>query len=587
MDALEKVTDAKQQSERHRQPKEEKWRKYYKDYRTYLEEEREGKSNVFVPYVFSIIESVVPRLTDTIFRQKPYLRPLPRTREDIPSAEAMQALLDYQMDKMNFKRKCTEWFKQAALYGTGVIKVIWKTKTHTVTERVPRPIENPLDVYEALINGRHMEMEREVTEYDGPYIEVVDIFDFYVDPFAEDIDDARYVIHRSLKSIQHLRSMARQGIYQNVGQLEEAPQTPDHEASRRQMDIEQAQSPGEDDEMHEILEYWENGRIITVADESVVLRDEENPYHHKKIPFVKVTDVQVPKEFWGIGEIEPNEKLQHELNTLRNQRIDNLSLAINNMLLVSEQSGIDPDDLVWQPNGIIWTNKPNVQEALQQIGPTNVSPSAYQEEEVIKQDMQETSGVVQYVKGVEPTGDATATEITSLQREANYRFVQKIRNMVDGLEKVGELMVALNQQLVSEDQYIRIAGNHGLQQLQPQQEGQFNFLEVSPEDIMGQFDMQVASTSLEPNADRQVRRQQFLELLQILAQTTGMPSMRLLEELLKTYDMPVTDEIMEEIQQQIQQAQPPEEQADVDVPEGGADQAGLLQRILGAAGGGG
>jgi len=585
MDALTKVLDAKERAASHRKPKEEKWKKFYKMYRSYLEEKKEDKSNIFVPYIFGIVEAVVPRLTDTIFRQKPYLRPLPRTTDDIQAAEGMESLLDYQMDKMKMKRKCTEWFKEACMYGPGILKVIWKTRKHKVTERVPKPINNPLDVYESLINGRFEEVEREVKEYDGPDIEVVDIFDFYVDPYAEDIDDARYVIHRSVKSMKHIRSMARKGIYHNIDNIGSG-EAPDHEASKRQADIEQATVPMHDDEMVEILEYWENDRVITVANETVI-RDEPNPYHHKKIPFVKVVDTQVPKEFWGIGEVEPNEKLQHELNTLRNQRIDNLSLAINNMFLVSSQAGIDPDELVWRPNGIVWTNKPDVREAMQQIGPTNVSPSAYQEEEVAKRDMQETSAVVQYIKGVEPSGEATATEITSLQREANYRFMQKIRNMIDGLERVGELMVAMNQQFVTEEQMVRIGGERSLQWMQPTAEGEgFQFLQISPDDIAGQFDIQVASTALEPNADRQVRRQQLLELLQILTQSTGVPSMKLLEELLKTYDMPVTEEITDEIMQMIQQQPPPE--GSPDMPETGQtpDQQGLMQRIMGAVGGG-
>ncbi len=579
--ALDTVLEAKKRGEDHRRQKEEKWKEYYKLYRSYLEDKRENKANLFVPYMFSTIESVVPRLTDTIFRQKPYLRPMPRTLEDKPHAEALEALLDYQIDLMKFKAICTSWFKEATIYGTGIAKIGWKTKYQTVVDKRLVPINNFMDIFRAGDSGIYETYEHEIIAYDGPFIECVDIFDYYVDPYCEDHRDARWAVHKTLKDIDYLKDMQEKGIYENVDEVEDAGKRVDHSATKRLMGIQQATQPGPDEGMNEISEYWEKDRVITVANDIVVLRDAPNPYHHKRLPFVKVVNTQVPKEFWGIGEVEPSESLQNELNTLRNQAIDNLSLAINNMFLVSEQAGIDADDLTFRPNGIIWTNKPDVNEALMQIGPSRVSPSSFNMEEVIKKDIQETSGVVQYVKGMEPGRQATATEITSLQREANYRFIQKIRNMIDGLEEVGEMMVALNQQFIEEPQAIRIAGEKG-----------FEFKTIAPDEIMGQFDIQIASTALEPNADRQVRRQQLLEAIQIVGQLTGVPSMTLLEEALKTYDMPEVENVIAEIQQQVQQAQQ-REQAESGMPQQQPQQPqqpspetqnpqGILQRILGA-----
>ncbi|MDO1767767.1 hypothetical protein Q2354_28065, partial [Escherichia coli] len=40
----------------------------------------------------------------------------------------------------------------------------------------------------------------------------------------------------------------------------------------------------------EILEYWEQDRLIVIANRSVVLRDTPNPFNHKQIPFVELDD---------------------------------------------------------------------------------------------------------------------------------------------------------------------------------------------------------------------------------------------------------------------------------------------------------
>jgi hypothetical protein len=195
-----------------------------------------------------------------------------------------------------------------------------------------------------------------------------------------------------------------------------------------------------------------------------------------------------------------------------------------------------------------------------------VNPAAYTEEDRIKMDMQETSGITKYLRGIQPTGSATATEITSLQNEANVRIKQKLRNAVRALEKIGDLWLKLNQQYMTQTQYIRISNDRKdqLNFVQPVQYGgsadevmgkvNYSFLNVAPEDIAGQYDMRAASGALEPLADKQVKRQQLLELFQIAAQQ-GIQLPTLFRKIAETYDDPEVDQMVNEYQQQMQQMQ--------------------------------
>lgn len=590
-EAKKKALDAFSEARDARRPREEVWEEIYKIYRAYTKEKEEGKSNLFIPYLFSVVETVVPRLTDTIFSQKPYIKPLPRESGDMYAAEALEILMSYQLDKIKFKSKATDWFKQATMYGSGFVKVVWKTETKKIKEKVPINFNNPMDIWKVLLAdiqnpesmGTTIEIEKEATTYDGPDIELLDISDVYPDPYGSAVQKCRYIVHKSLKPLKYIEDMIKQGIYK--GNLKEIKKTSlskeddQFSSMSREVEIGLKTEPSSDKGMYEILEYLEEDRVITLVNRQIVVRDTENPYNHKQIPIVDIKNTIVPLEFWGIGEIEPNKRLQHELNTTRNQRIDIVSGSINNMWAYLE-SAIDPDDLVFQPNGLIRIKNigKSIGEVLQQLGPQRVSPAAITEEQTIKKDMQEVSGVTQYVKGLAPDTQATATEITSLQNEANYRFKQKIMNKVEGLERIGELMVALNQQFMDADQFVRIAGERAakLQYLKADgtghvgpdsPENSFSFIQIRPEDIMGQFDIKVASTALEPLADRQVKRQQLLEVFQVLAQQ-GLPSMELTKEILKTYDMPATDNVIAELenlqkqQQQMQmlEAMPPGQQ---------------------------
>lgn len=564
----DKVVEAYQESEENRQPREDRWKEFYRQYRSYIKEEdkKENRANLFIPYIFSIVETVVPRLTGTIFDKRPFVKPLPREPQDIESAEALELLLDYQFDKMSFRETASDWFKQALMYGSAVVKVTWRQETKTVVEKEQVTPKNPAQLLQSLQGDEPLvkEKSKEVTEYDQPFVELVDIFDFYPDPYAESIEDARYVVHKTNKSMEHLKNMQQQGIYENVDEIEKSnsfKQLDNNSMNDRLSDIGLANQPNNEDGMVEILEYWEEDRVITIANREVVLRDSKNPYHHKQIPFVKIDDSSVPKEFWGIGEIEPNEKLQAELNTTRNQRIDNISMSINNMYAAVEGK-VQDEDLENEPGGIIWVQgTSDINKVLQPIPKPKISPSAYQEEEQIKSDMENASGVHDYVKGKEPSGSATATEITSLQRESNHRFQQKIRNMLTGVKKVGELMVQLDQQFIETPQMLRLTGDRKTNFVQPQQFGNnpvmeetnYKFVQLQPQDIVGQFDIKVSTAALEALADKQVKRQQLLEAMQVIGQQAGTASIEMIKQILKTYDIKAVDKIVDELDRKIKQ----------------------------------
>ena len=66
-------------------------------------------------------------------------------------------------------------------------------------------------------------------------------------------------------------------------------------------------------------------------------------------PFIKIVDTIDPHNFYGIGEIEPIEHLQHELNTIRNMRMDNINLIINRMWTVKNSADISSENYFTLP----------------------------------------------------------------------------------------------------------------------------------------------------------------------------------------------------------------------------------------------
>jgi len=578
--ALHKVNDRHKEAEDARQPKEELWEECYRMWRAYREERDDEKSNLFIPYLFSVVETVVPRITDTLFSKKPYLKPMPTSPDNIEGAEAHEVLMDYQFKKSRFEEKVKEWVKQTAIYGTGFVKVYWDRDTETKVVREKRFFNDPLDLIQKANEmgfdniSSFKEVEKEIVKYEGVNIEILDLFDIAIDPYAESIEDARYVTHETLRPKDYVKDKIKSGVYDEVDmddweEIEKSASGGSNDkfsVLQRQESVDMANDPNDSEGMIEILEYWEDNKVITIANGSIVLRNQQNPFHHKRIPIVEAVDTKSIKELYGIGEIEPNRYLQAELNTNRNQRIENVKMAINNSYFYDQQA-LDEEDFVDSPNAKIPVRnrgQKSLSDVIFPVPKQPISRSAYTEEEIIKRDMQETSGVTQYVKGIAPQGSATATEITSLQKEANYRFKQKIRNIANALEKVGELWVSLNQQFVTENQYLRVSNErvNNFNFVQPQNFGDtqmdqtgYKFLQVAPEDIAGQYDVEVSSSALEPMADKQVRRQQLLQAFQMTSQQ-GLSSPTLFKQILKTFDdIPVMDKIIEEYEQQMQRRQ--------------------------------
>ena len=325
-----------------------------------------------------------------------------------------------------------------------------------------------------------------------------------------------------------------------------------------------------DKNLVELIEYWEDDRVVTVANREFIVRDEPNPYNHQMKPFIKVVDQSVPKEFLGIGELEPIETLQYELNDRRNQRMDNVTLALNRMWKVKNGANVDENELVSDAGGVVHTDDMNGIEVLQM---PDVTGSSYQEETLIKGDIQQTTGVSDFTRGVgsDALANDTATGISLIQEAGNARFRQKIRNLENALEVLGQMMVDLNAQFIDEEKTLRLMGDNGLQ-----------WLEVRPEDLRSDFDVMVQSGSTLPSNEA-VEKKQVMELYQIFAGDPEVNQSELKRRVMEAFGVKNIDKLLgsETDQLGVPTGDQGLEQAPETVPlDGQLSQQGILQSAL-------
>ena len=87
---------------------------------------------------------------------------------------------------------------------------------------------------------------------------------------------------------------------------------------------------------------------------------------------------QLPNEFYGLSAVGLVEHLQHELNTTRNQRIDNVSFVLNRMWKVRRGADIDDSELVSRPHGVVHVDNPDDVTPFEMSG---VTASSYNEKQ--------------------------------------------------------------------------------------------------------------------------------------------------------------------------------------------------------------
>lgn len=440
-------------------------------------------AKVFNPIVWSFIETIITRM----LAKTPTIAYKPRENMDTTNAQIFTDLFSYWFDKCNIYPKIVDWTKECLIYGTSVIKVDWYTsKPRAVTSYIYDVDGTPM-VDE---NGEYMTEETEVIDYDDPRVTPVNIYDFFIDPSAKNINDAAWVVYQYWANIDDLMLENETGatygkeIYKKKEldsiRREKATNYNEYEAKRREatgLDTQQAADLTVDKCL--IWEMWENDRLVVVADGMKVIRDTKNPYWHGKKPFIHLVDSIVPKEFWGKGEIEPIEKLLHALNTTQNQRITNVNRILDPMW--KSKTSVDEDELNFIDNGIIHVND---MEDVQMVEMPDVTSGAYQEAETIKEDMQRALGVTDYVQGIQTPGQ-TAKEVEIKTSQANARFSHKVKLFEEmGLKELGDMVYQLYQQYITKERVVRIVGAQGEE-----------YVTVAPAELVGQFDVAPESQS--------------------------------------------------------------------------------------------
>jgi len=470
------------------------------------------QSNVAVPYIHSVVETLKPRILDA----RPEFTAQGRSEDDAARAEKQQMMCDYTWEISGADKTNELVVSSSLIYGMGYAQVYWKkdVRTHQFLST------------KDLANNKYKWISKQRVFYDAPFIEWVDNYSLWYDWHNILGENKQYWFKRLLLPEGVIKRKYPMADKKKLAMAFDASPTDltdyadvrqkvklAHEKITRGADYNQngnlfgnQQNEAANIKLHEVYEWFRpfDDKFTVVVNEVPILKgcSMPFPYDFKETPFIWIPYLLLPGEFEGYGLPLIMENPQIMLNAVKNQRIDAMTLNIHKMWIVNPLANINKTDLVVRPFGIIYSIDPN---GAREVQTSDIKPSAYKEEELLKGDMRYTSGVDDFSMGVGSGGSTSATEVRHLRESTLERVRLFINHMGDGYSKVMRYWMSMWRQFLTKKMAIRITGEDG--------ETLFPF--ILPDDFNGEFDFK-ATVIPSIAGQNDIKKKQDMDLLQLL-----------------------------------------------------------------------
>lgn len=357
--------------------------------------EVEGKSQIVTGEVAEVVDGALPQLIRVFTSTDGVVEFQPVNDGDEPFAQQATEYCNWVFYKDNDGFLILHnWFKDALLQKTGIVKAYWDEKIDVTkesyedlsdddlmmlmqdedlevveqeTEEEINEVTDPMtgQVFQNVKREHYVKVKR--TKKDGHVIvENVPPEEFLISKRARTIQDSPFVAHRRMMTRSELVAMGfDKDLVDSLGSGDTLEFSPDRIA--RYSRGEQPNSMGSQDQSMEVVEVYEcyikvdynnDGiaelrRVVYASNE--VLEDMECDY----IPFHSLCPIPIPHKFYGQSLADRALDLQLIKSTVLRQMLDNLYLT-NNYRVGAVEGQVNLDDLLTSTaGGVVRMKNPN------------------------------------------------------------------------------------------------------------------------------------------------------------------------------------------------------------------------------------
>lgn len=394
-----------------------------------------GASNVVIPIIGMTCDAIVARFINTLFGMTPFWSARALRRETEPFAKPIENYLEWsRINEFNLYGALRPWANELTKFGWAWLK--WGWEVYTVREWA----------FDETMGATPRD-----TIVRRPVLYHVCNRDIIKQVGVEDEKQAEWIAHRIRLTDNQLRLRRHDGLYVDVEKIitNKDDATRVHESLKS--DRHSPTSPRERlNTVFEVCVDWPWGdddypeqMLVTFhLPTKTVMRAVFNPYGHRM--YEKTSFILREGKYEGLGIARRLWHLQEEITTIHRQRVDNGTVA-NTRFYVGKRGMIKDGTMVW-PGRVLTVQDPEKDLKAFQLG--DVYPSMHQLEMAALAYAERASGVSDYQMGRESSiagSRATATGTLAVIQEGNRRFDLNVRDMREGLGRVGKRILELNQ----------------------------------------------------------------------------------------------------------------------------------------------
>ena len=412
--------------------------------------EQPDRSQVVSTEVSDTIEHIMPSLMRIFTQSDEYVRFAPQGPEDVIVAEQASDYCNWVINNDNRGFEIMHnWFKDALILKTGVVKFYWDETTDIETEEYADLNDEELTVILAdpeveIIEQDERTIGEDMITPDGMVVPAPVLYDikvkrtktngsvkienvppeeFLITSRAKSLEDADFVAHRSSMPLSDLIQMGydRDEVEQYAGVSD--VETSEERTSRFE-DLEGgAPYDSLDPTMRDVLvtecyirsDYDGDGvaefrRVLTVGNGYHVLENEECDH----VPFAILSPILMPHRAIGRSVAELVMDVQLIKSTLMRQLLDNI-YNTNNARVVAVEGQVNLDDLLTnRPGGIVRTRTAG---AVQPLQVPEVSSSVFPALNYMDSVREQRTGISKQSMGLDADAlqSTTATAVAAMQ----------------------------------------------------------------------------------------------------------------------------------------------------------------------------
>jgi len=443
-------------------------------------------AHLHIPLSYRTIETMVPRA----IAHRPKLLYLPRREIWEENVHNVRLMIDAQQDQIDIDLPFQAVMRSGRIYGIGVGKSYWR-KEYALRRRMKKST-----LFDRYVPGKL----ESACVFDDPMFEDVDVFDFMWDPYGSDMRTCEWVVHRVWMSLDRCLERIESGVWNTVtaqGLDEDKLRSIGSGTKYDEVWQDRMEASGlpsfattpRGEQIHEVWEYHDGREVLTVLDRCALVQSAESTTVGM-LPFHVYRPTPLQKQMIGIGDLEPLEHLQRELDTLRSQRRDAATLALA-AGYIYDDGAIAEDDLQFGPNAAIAVTNADVRSAIMPIQRQDVPGSAYQDEQVIRQDFDVVSGISD---AMDPNNSqaSTATEAQLVQASLSARIALASRRFeIEVVRGVAKCFLYLNQRMITTPREVRTPdstmGMGGEQEEYADQ--RWKWFQLGPGELQGEYEI--------------------------------------------------------------------------------------------------